>query len=257
MINYKHIIKKIFNCFTNNILINNVMILFRLDGYFKNIRYWRSAQISRDRPLSAQVGYSDYPEVRETLEKIHSELKASKELFFPGKAKILDVGCGPGLFLSDFSPENELTGIDLSLQFIKIASERLSCAEFLNGDVMTAEFNKKFDLIYAINILQYINRSGIDKFFKRIFDLLEPAGILFMVYPHALSLWDTMYPDRTYIQYSPLLIRDIARKYFKIIKHQHVFDGRIVGRHDIKTYKNEKLDRLCKNNYLFIARRNI
>ena len=257
MKDYKLIIKRVLGVLFNNILINNLIILFGLEDYFKGKRgYWQNKKILQDKTLQEQVEYSCYPEVQETLEKLHAELRNVRERHFPERAKVLDIGCGVGLFLSDFPESFDLTGIDLSQELVSLARQRFPRVKFIIDDFFKIELAKKFDLIYAISVLQSVSRMNIEKFFKKASNLLETGGILLVAYPHALSFWDILYPDLSYMQYSSLLIEKFASRYLKIIKHHHVFDGRSVGRFDTHIYKYPKLDRVCKNYYLLVAQKN-
>lgn len=91
--------------------------------------------------------------------------------FFPDKnIKILDVGCGTGLFLYSLRKEgyNNLWGIDISENMIKIAKERLN-DRVLKGDILSIPFcNSTFDLTVSIVTLHHLGkkwkvRKGIEE----------------------------------------------------------------------------------------------
>lgn len=253
-VNIKRIVKKLLHYLLNNIFVNNIIIFLRLENYFKKTqKHWISNRVNNHKSLEENAGFSNYKDVQDARDKVRSELKRIKRHYLCEGAKVLDIGCGPGLFLSDFEKSFELTGIDLSKEMISIALERLPHAKFSLGDFLTVGFNEKFNLIYSISVLQYVTRMNMDKFFKKTFALLEPDGILFVSYPHALSFWDTLYYDLEYISYSPAFIQKIVSRYLKIIEHHHIFDGRVVGKYDTKVYKNPELCRTYKNSYLLIA----
>jgi len=93
-------------------------------------------------------------------------------------SKIIDVGCGSGIFLEFFQQiSNNIYGIDTSLNQIQKAKELVPNANFNNGDALNFGFDDcTFDLIfcnsvfllfesldYAQNVLQYfISRLNIN-----------------------------------------------------------------------------------------------
>jgi SAM-dependent methyltransferase len=235
------------------------MIALRLENRIKTfIHPYLEFQPPHGKTLQEVAGFSLRPEINETLEKIHSKLKDTSKKFLPAYGgNVLDIGCGPGLYMDDFDKCHKLYGIDISKEMIKIASSRIPHAKFFEGDFLKIQINESFHLIYSIGMLCYISRCDIEKFFSKIHALLLADGILFLSYPHAISKWDLYYPDLSYIQYSPSLIEKIVSEKFEIIEHIHGLDGRIVGKYDVSPYKslNPGTHRTYKNSYLLIARK--
>ena len=173
MKNYKDIIRKIFGYALNNIFINNIIILLQLEDYFKKPqRYWKNYKITTQKSLEENAGFSNYQDVRDTRDKLRIELEKIKTYYLSKRAKVLDIGCGPGLFLSGFEKDFDLTGVDINKEMIAVASQKVPHAKFILGDFLECEFNERFNLIYSISVLQYIPRMNIDKFFKKIIGLL-------------------------------------------------------------------------------------
>lgn len=249
------IIRKIIELSTRNIIVNNIAVILRFDNRFKSIGgYWRNFSYDSSKTSQENVGFSHLPDVEEALRKTHSDLVSAARMYLsPGDA-ILDIGCGTGLYLKDFENEEyELFGIDMSAQMIAAAKKELPRAHFVVGDFMKQDFTRKFGLIYLISVLEYISRTDLDSFFRKLYDLLAENGIVFIHYPHALSFYESLYPDLNYIKYSPPTVQRIAEKYFDILSHKHGFDDREVGRFDVKPYPSERGS--FKNGYLLIARK--
>jgi cyclopropane fatty-acyl-phospholipid synthase-like methyltransferase len=71
------------------------------------------------------------------------------------KSKLLDLGCGPGLYTFEFARTGaNVTGIDVSENSIAYASQTARDAnlaiDYINGNYVTCDFRKKYDLITLI-----------------------------------------------------------------------------------------------------------
>ncbi|MBA2611561.1 MAG: methyltransferase domain-containing protein [Bacteroidetes bacterium] len=204
------------------------------------------------------AGYSIRPEINEVIEKSKADLEQAVYGFCPSEGKILDIGCGPGMYLQLFKESSlDLYATDINHSMLEEAQKIVPRANFIAGDFMDLPLNIKFNFIYCIGVLIYIPKQSIEEFFKKIHGKLEANGILYLNYPHAISWLDTVYNDLTYIQYSPKAIEKIIEPYFEIVKHEQAFDGRKVGAYDNKPYKslNPNTDRTYKNSYLLIAQK--
>jgi ubiquinone/menaquinone biosynthesis C-methylase UbiE len=76
---------------------------------------------------------------------------------FRHDARVLDIGCGSGLFIKMVNAKVPgITGIDLSDALLKIARERNPTATLLNQDMEHLPFpDKSFDLVTGFNSFQY------------------------------------------------------------------------------------------------------
>ena len=111
--------------------------------------------------------------------------------FASGKhASLLDVGCGYGglqKFAIGRNLDLEYTGIDVAANMIEWARTNLPAGNFIDGDVLDYEFDRKFDYIACNGILtQKLEASGteMDQFaarlIRRMFSLCT-IGIAFNV----------------------------------------------------------------------------
>ena len=247
-------ISRIYFTLTNNIIINNILIWLGLDAFVLS-KLGIYHRIKLDERLSPQemAGFSKRQNVQEAIDKTHFDLTDVVNKYLEAGDAILDIGCGPGTYLKDFEGKFRLTGIDLNEQMIAAASRNIKGAELIKGDFLGHDFDKKFKLIYSVSVLEFIPPSKLRAFFRKVHHLLEENGVLFIHYPHALKYLDTLYPDLYYIEYSPRKVEAALKKDFKIIKHQHGYDGRAIDLYDSKPY--EPGLRTFKNGYLLIALR--
>lgn len=91
--------------------------------------------------------------------------------------RLLDVGCGLGLFLETMAPEFELYGMDLSPYAIDEAARRLPGARLAVGSLTEGlPFDDTFDVVTAINIFEHLEdpATGLDVVHGR----LRAGGLL-------------------------------------------------------------------------------
>lgn len=102
----------------------------------------------------------------------------SKKLFT--KAKVLDLGCGPGVETKKLSEKGfELYGFDLSDELLKIASQQVPTAHFVQGN-MLEKFPYEdgcFDGVFAKASLLHIPKEKITNVFGEIIRVLKSGGI--------------------------------------------------------------------------------
>ncbi len=251
--------RSLFNFCTNNILLNNLLIHLKLETKFAPLRHrYKNFKTDHTKTLQEIAGFSLRPEINDYLSKSHADLQKTANQFFPEGARILEIGCGPGLYLKDFNTEkHKLFAIDITKDMLELAQKENPSCTFYYGHFMETPISQKFNFIYNVGVLMYFSRTQINAVFKKMADILHPKGLIYINYPHAIRYADIFYPDLTYIQYSPALIEKIAAKYFTVLNHHHAYDGRKVGAYDQTPYKSENPERKTtyKNSYLLIAQK--
>ena len=96
--------------------------------------------------------------------------------------RILDVGCGPGRDVKYFSERGfEVVGIDLSENFIRIASEKVPEARFALMDMRKMEFpGKQFDGIWACGSFQHLPKKDARKALLEFRRVLKRGGLVYV-----------------------------------------------------------------------------
>lgn len=246
----------------NNPLVNNLAILAGLDSALKNFQHpYLVYQPPRGKTMLEIAGYSNLPDIVGAVEMIHADLRRVVKMhpqFGEQRLRVLDIGCGPGLYLKDFDPQHtDVVGIDLNEQMCLIAQKAAPFAKVIRGDILRLLLEGSFDFIYAIGMLMYISRGELRPFFARVRSLLSEGGVFYLHYQHACSLSDLFCPDLTYVKYSPLKIDRLGRKYFGIVEHHHAYESRFVGRWDRtpKPPPHENARSNILNSSVMIARR--
>jgi len=247
----------------NNVFVNWLWVLLRKDDLSKRISQnynWAARKFREDKSLQENVGYSDLPHITALISRSHKEFAQFAAEHLPPQAKILDIGCGTGLYLKGLNNSGfSLFGVDLNKEFLEKAKMLVPDGTFECCDFMEYRSDTKFDLIGAFGMLIYIEPSRIRSFFGKIAAFLNPGGYVYIIYPHALTMNDVLYKDLTYVRYSPLKIEKVVSENFEVVEHRHNYDGRKVKWFDDKKYyfpdgTNTRTDTI-ENSYLLIARK--
>ncbi len=98
-------------------------------------------------------------------------------------AKLLDIGCGPGLYIEQFvALDYDCCGIDFSPASIEYAKSKLGDkAKLIEGDIRTVEFGGGYDL--AMMVFGEFNVFSPDEcrmILKKTFEALSPGGKLLL-----------------------------------------------------------------------------
>lgn len=110
-------------------------------------------------------------------------LKTKINLDIKQKVKILDFGCGTGLFGLEFIElASELVGVDTSsgmLKVMKQKAEGLSNVRTLNVNLEESHLDETFDLI--ISSMAFHHLDSPDKMLKKMKNMLNPEGKIVIV----------------------------------------------------------------------------
>lgn len=119
---------------------------------------------------------------------MRSKLLSVMDLLLPSEGRILDVGCGFGLFSAYFAqtqPRRQITGIDTNARRIDTAHSVMAKLgytghEFLVGDVRSVRSvtDSRFDAIYVLDVMHHVPREDQEPLLVCLYDLLEPGGVL-------------------------------------------------------------------------------
>ncbi len=170
--------------------------------------------------------------------------------------KLLDVGCGPGVFLEIARETYDCYGVDTNPVHSQKAKNERGLKVF-NGTLKEVKFEDEFfDVIVALNVLEH-TFSPMQELIE-INRTLKRGGILLLEIPNIQSIWFKIFrkkwrqflPDH-YFYFSPKTITEYLRKSgFKIIKigYDKKFSdiGYLVSRFNlINRWMGNLLSKLC------------
>jgi len=142
----------------------------------------------------------------------------------PKKGRLLDVGCGTGLFLLAAKKRGwEVSGIDVSEKAIKygISNFRLP---LIPEDLLSLSSDKKYEVITMRHFLEHTTNPEV--YIHKANSLLEEDGILLLELPNIKSfaaiiskqVWEWMSPPAHLFFFSPSTINLLLKKYnFEIL----------------------------------------
>ncbi len=123
------------------------------------------------------------------VKKYETELILDLLKPLPGE-KILDAGCGTGIFTADILEIGpEVVGLDVSLPMIKRAkSKGYANLEILQGDMLQIPFcDGSFDKAVSITALEFIEDGK--RAVRELFRVTKPKGTVVVATLNSLSSW--------------------------------------------------------------------
>lgn len=179
------------------------------------------------------------------IEETRKRMKIIGEYIGQGK-KILDVGCGTGLFLSQISSGNEVSGIEISPGAIEIARKKIGSKIFL-GKLETLEFpSEYFDVITFIHTIEHVKDPARN--LKESHRILKSDGFLIIETPNRDFLFRLPFgygqpsPSEHLFQFNPknlgMFLKNLG---FKLIKLGFVPPTLSVGPKGLMEYSRSKV----------------
>lgn len=114
-----------------------------------------------------------------------------KKQIITKNAKILDIGSGPGCFLSLIQRDFKLAvGFDISFSQLRFARDKVPEASWVVGNALTLPFkNASFDYIILSEVIEHLPKSASFGLLKSICLLLKPSGRFLLTTPNYHSIW--------------------------------------------------------------------
>jgi len=97
----------------------------------------------------------------------------------PEGARVVELGCGNGTTETRLLAERfALTGVDLSVEQLRRARERVPRASFLHADLTDVTFaESSLDAVCAFYVLNHVPRELLPEVFERVRAWLRPGGL--------------------------------------------------------------------------------
>ncbi|MBM3289469.1 MAG: class I SAM-dependent methyltransferase [Candidatus Hydrogenedentes bacterium] len=131
----------------------------RLEDFFDDPKTW-AVYLDKCRAANAAVSLD------------HARLYAA----IPPNARVLDVGCGPGLS-SKVLPNVEYFGFDFSTPALRVAKSDAGthCVGFVRGNAMELPYaSERFDVVLSLRLVEYILRP--QDYLREMVRVLRPGG---------------------------------------------------------------------------------
>lgn len=151
----------------------------------------------------------------------------------PNEAKVLDLGCNSG-YETKRMKEIGLNpvGLDFSEKSISFAKEKNPNIKFVCDDMLNdLTYLGKFDGVVAIASIIHITIDNLELCFKRIYDVLNDNGYLFMVVRAEIGKLESSYRevngiryDREVYGYSKELLEEKMNGLFEFVSEEKSHD---------------------------------
>lgn len=115
------------------------------------------------------------------IQKVHKIIQNMSQF---EKVKILDIGCGSGIWTKKLFDifNSEIIGIDISETQIMLAKKNVpQINNFLCKDIMEIEFSlNNFDIIISLFSIIHLSQEEQLRIFPKIYNWLKPGGLLLL-----------------------------------------------------------------------------
>jgi 2-polyprenyl-3-methyl-5-hydroxy-6-metoxy-1,4-benzoquinol methylase len=172
--------------------------------------------------------------------------------YIPRRGRVLDIGCGFGLFALYFAklrPEVTIEGFDYNARRIDDANEAArtlgrSNARFRCGDATKVSVIGTYDAVYMLDIVHHVPRAAVDPLILAIKRHLKPGGTLLIkdvADKPAYKRWFTWALDKAMDPRTPV-------SYWSPAELQ-----RLLERHGFTVYQHRMVDYLPYPHVLYIC----
>lgn len=168
----------------------------------------------KDYYLTDNEGCHEYQSLNDT---IHDKFKRALELAdIKAGENVLDIGCGRGelLYYAIKKGANHALGIDYSQAAIELAQETIkrlplesqSKAEAKVANIETLNFQKKYDVIFMIEIAEHMHDWQLEDTFSVIQNILSEKGRLIIMTPN-YYYENILQPTKTFLSLPGRLLK--------------------------------------------------
>ena len=126
----------------------------------------------------------DFKNRVEEASKIDLVERETKLFLKPGKAKILEGGCGDGHFVLSLSRAGyDCIGVDYAQKTIEKIKQALPSLKVCLGDLRSLPFSENsFDGYWSLGVIEHFY-NGYDDVLKEMKKVIKPSGYLFLTFP--------------------------------------------------------------------------
>ena len=170
-----------------------------MDKYKETFQTWNKvAHLYQDKFMDLEMYNESYDFVCNSVGK--------------NKAKVLDIGCGPGnisKYLLSKRPDFDILGIDVAYNMIELAKKNNPSANFAVMDCRKIDSIKnQFDAIICGFCLPYLSESDVEKFLQDCYSLLNENGLLYISFvegePYKSGFKSSSSGDRVFFHFHDL-----------------------------------------------------
>lgn len=131
-------------------------------------------------------------------------------------SSVLELGCGPGNDIEYLHKKYQVTGSDLSEEFLRRCKKRFESIAFLKLDVISIDTDKKFECIFSNKVLHHLTIEELEESLKRQQEVIAPNGI----FAHTFWLGDKEFTmeGMLFVFHDKEKLLTLISKYFSILE---------------------------------------
>jgi len=106
----------------------------------------------------------------------------------PDNKDILDCGCGSGILVYLLSKKaKSISGVDIRKECIDFCNRKIG-GNFKQGDLMTLNLNKKFDVVICSDVIEHFYPKDRENVLRNLDNHVKEGGMLILTFPSRLYL---------------------------------------------------------------------
>nr|WP_256261078.1 class I SAM-dependent methyltransferase [Shewanella sp. NIFS-20-20] len=127
---------------------------------------------------------------------------------------LLELGSGPGNDIAQLRHQYQVTGSDLSDEFLRRCQSKFSAVPWLRLDAVTIATEETYDCVFSNKVLHHLPRQQLEASFKRQQQIIKPNG----VFTHTFWLGDkeVVIQDMLFVFYDKNDLIALVSNYFTI-----------------------------------------
>ncbi|PHK49717.1 class I SAM-dependent DNA methyltransferase [Staphylococcus edaphicus] len=135
-----------------------------------------------------------------TLDQPYEDWLKIVDHFADEKQSILDIGCGTGSLTSLLTDFDRVTGMDISVDMLAIATQKSNHVNWIEGDMTHFDLEQQFEAITIFcDSLNYLSeKENILDTFHNVYQHLAHDGV-FMFDVHTVYKMNTLFNNQSYI----------------------------------------------------------
>lgn len=145
-----------------------------------------------------------------------SELHGILDSHLSENSSLLELGCGPGNDIVYLKEKYNVTGSDLSDEFLKRCKNRFPGLSFLKLDAVSIKSKEKFDCLFSNKVLHHLTFEKLEESFKRQQKVIKPGGF----FAHTFWLGDKEFEmeGMFFLFHNRESLLNLVSRYFTIIE---------------------------------------
>jgi len=134
----------------------------------------------------------------------------------PVNSSLLELGCGPGNDIIHLKNKYNITGSDLSDEFILRCKKRFPDLSFIKLDAESITTEIIYDCIFSNKVLHHLTLEELEKSLKRQQNIIETNGI----FAHTFWLGDKEFTmeDMLFVFHNRETLLNLVSQYFTILE---------------------------------------